>query len=129
MIKIKNPIICVLSAIILVLCGYIVQIYMSQPTLVTLWKPCVPDKEAAIEIAQVVFKVYTGFEIDKNDFAVVADKETWHVHLKNKEDFGEPVIANDDSGVTINKQDGTITRVVATEGMVEDFFKLKAMYE
>lgn len=127
--NVKNFIICMLSAVILVLGGYIVQMYLAQPTLVALWKPCVPDEETAIEIAQVMFKVYTGYELDKDDFAVVSGDTQWQVHLKNEADFGEPGIVDDDSGVTINKQDGTIISVHDSAGSVECYFKLKAKYE
>ena len=89
----------------------------------------VPDEDAAIGIAKVIFKVYTGVELNDDDFSCCEGENEWQVHLKNEGDFDENILVSDDSGVFINKYTGTIKRVLISENAVESYMKLKAEYK
>lgn len=135
--KVKYVIIYVLSSLILGMLVHITTLYISQPTMVTLWKPCVPDEETAIKLAQIACKSYWGIDVEAEAFvAVHGDHEfidEWQVRLKNNYDFNKELYKNhiisNDSGVFINTQDGTIKRFMIYDNEITSYYELKELYQ
>lgn len=123
---IKNIIICFLAVLSLGLGGYITAIYHTQPTLVALWEPCVPDEETAIGIAQAIYKSKTGYELEKDAFKVYGGDDEWQVTLEQYVPEGK-FLGCDTSGVYINKQDGTITQAWLSKKDVEEYLSWKGL--
>lgn len=123
--KIKNYIISILALLLLISICYIIQIYKHNPINVCLFNPCVNNEETAITITKAIIEEKYDYTFDMDDFVACEDVYNWQVHLKNEEDFDERVIVNDDSGVYINKQNGTIERIFIYEKDIEKYFKLK----
>ena len=122
-------IIIILSILLSASIIYNIKILSVLPENIIVLRKNVPDEEAAIGIAKVIFKVYTGVEFNDDDFSCAEDETGWQVHLKNRGDFDENVMTLDDSGVFINKYDGTIEFVSIGENDAEDYMKLKAEYK
>lgn len=97
--KVKSVIIYMLSLVIFGMLVYITVLYITDPVAVKLWKPCIPDEEAAV-------RSYYDIDIEKEGFVAVNGNynfgNEWQVRLKNVSDFNKNYIVSDDSGVFIN---------------------------
>lgn len=131
--KVKITVLIILSIIINMLI-YIALLYILHPTALTLWRPCVPDEEAAIRLAQIVCKSYWGIDVEADAFVAIHwDHEftdSWQVRLKKDYDFNaelyEGLIISDESGVFINSQDGTVTSVWIDDSDITEYYELKS---
>ena len=133
----KYIIIYILMVLVLSMTAHIVTLYISQPTVTALWKPCVPNEESAIKIAQIICKAYWDIEIEEEAFIAVCGKYNfnfeWQVRLKKEYDFNKKIdenyIVSDDSGIFINAQDGTISRVMIYKDDIDSYYELKRLYQ
>lgn len=133
--KVKYAIICFLSSLILVMIAYIAAIYIYHPVSLKLWKPCVPDEEAAIGFAQIACRTCLGVDVEKDAFVAVRGRhefgDEWQVYIKTKYDFDKELykdyIITNDSGVFINSQDGTIMRFMINRDAIEEYYALKEL--
>ena len=108
-----------------------------HPTALTLWRPCVPDEESAIRLAQIVCKSYYGIDVEADAFVAIhwdyEFTDIWQVRLKKDYDFNaklyEGLIISDESGVFINSQDGTVTNVLINDRDITEYYELKSQYQ
>ena len=135
--KAKYVTICVLALLILGLSAYIIFIYVSHSVSLKLWKPCVPDEETAIGLAQIACRTCLGKDVEKEAFVAVHGShefgDEWQVYIKTKYDFDKDFykdsIITNDSGVFINSQDGTIIRFMITSNAIDEYYELKELYQ
>ena len=131
--KVKSVIIYMLSLVIFGMLVYITVLYITDPVAVKLWKPCIPDEEAAVRLAQIAVRSYYDIDIEKEAFVAVNGNynfgNEWQVRLKNVSDFNKNYIVSDDSGVFINAQDGTIDRFMIPDSYITSYYELKELYE
>lgn len=134
--KVKSVIIYMLSLVIFGMLVYITVLYITDPIVVKLWKPCIPDEEAAVRLAQIVCKSYWGIDVEADAFVAIhwnyEFNDSWQVRLKKEYDFNteiyEGFIISDESGVFISSQDGTVTMVRISDSDIEEYYELKSQY-
>ncbi|HIU56433.1 MAG TPA: hypothetical protein IAA61_01305 [Candidatus Ornithomonoglobus merdipullorum] len=134
---VKYVIICILSSLILGMLVHITALYVSHPVAVKLWRPCVPNEETAIRLAQIACKSYWNIDIEKDAFVAIHGNhefnDEWQIRLKNDYDFNEDLykghIISNDSGVFINTQDGTIKRFMIYDNEITSYYELKELYQ
>lgn len=120
-------VILIMSVLVLCMALYLMKIYCKNPKAVVVWQDCVPDSESAVDIAQVVYKVYFGEDFDDDDFYCYGSDTNWQVELKTYDRQEDSLICSL-GGILINKKNGTVERAyITTEA--DDFHKYRKSKE
>ena len=129
----QNFLIFILAVVAIVFGIYIALINARSDSDGICLKQSVPNADAAVSIAQLVCRSYTGMDVEADAFISEYDteKDVWKVRLKSERDFDSTYSSwfEREHAIYIEGGDATVLKMSINTNDIEKYYEIKALYK
>lgn len=129
----QNLLIFILIAVAVALGIYIALINARSDSDGICLKQSVPNADAAVSIAQLICRSYTGMDVEDEAFVPEYDteKDVWKVRLKSERDFDSTYSSwfEREHAIYIEGGDATVLKASINTRAIKEYYETKALYE